>query len=31
MRGSYLLTRPNGTEFEAKIAEFALTQPHALH
>jgi ApaG protein len=31
MRGSYFLTRPNGQEFEAKIAEFALTQPHALH
>jgi len=31
MRGSYFLVRPGGGEFEAKIAEFALTQPHALH
>jgi ApaG protein len=31
MRGSYFLVRPDGTEFEAKIGEFALTQPHALH
>jgi ApaG protein len=31
MRGSYFLIRPDGKEFEARIAEFALTQPHALH
>ncbi|MBX5483054.1 MAG: Co2+/Mg2+ efflux protein ApaG [Myxococcaceae bacterium] len=31
MRGSYFLVRPDGTRFEAKIGEFALTQPHALH
>ncbi|MGQ0506843.1 MAG: Co2+/Mg2+ efflux protein ApaG [Myxococcaceae bacterium] len=31
MRGSYFLVRPDGQEFEAKIGEFALTQPHALH
>jgi ApaG protein len=30
MRGSYLLARPNGTTFEARIGEFALTQPNAL-
>jgi ApaG protein len=31
MRGSYLMVRSDGTTFEAKIGEFALTQPHALH
>jgi ApaG protein len=31
MRGSYYMERPNGEQFEARIAEFALTQPHALH
>lgn len=31
MRGTYAMVRPDGTRFEAKIAEFALTQPHALH
>jgi len=31
MRGSYAMVRPDGTKFEAKIGEFALTQPHALH
>ena len=31
MRGSYFMVRPDGREFEAKITEFALTQPHALH
>lgn len=31
MRGSYLLVRPDGRQLEAKIGEFALTQPHALH
>lgn len=31
MRGSYFMVRPDGSEFEAEIAEFVLTQPHALH
>ena len=31
MKGSYFLVRADGTEFEAKISEFVLTQPHALH
>lgn len=31
MRGEYSMRRPAGAQFEAKIAEFALTQPHALH
>lgn len=31
MRGSYFMVRPDGSEFEAKIGEFALTQPHSLH
>ena len=31
MRGSYFLQRPDGRSFEAKIGEFALTQPHSLH
>jgi ApaG protein len=31
MRGSYFMVRPDGAQFEAKIGEFALTQPHALH
>jgi ApaG protein len=31
MRGSYFFERPDGTRFEAKIAEFPLVQPHALH
>jgi ApaG protein len=31
MRGSYEMVRPDGTRFEARIAEFALTQPHSLH
>lgn len=31
MRGLYLMTRPDGQKFDAKISEFALTQPHALH
>jgi ApaG protein len=31
MRGTYAMVRPNGEQFEAKIGEFALTQPHALH
>lgn len=31
MRGTYAMQRPDGEEFEARIGEFALTQPHALH
>ncbi len=31
MRGSYSMVRASGEVFEAKIGEFALTQPHALH
>ena len=31
MRGSYLMIRPDGTRFEARIAEFVLAQPNALH
>jgi ApaG protein len=31
MRGSYQMQRANGTSFDARISEFALTQPHALH
>lgn len=31
MRGTYAMQRPDGQEFEARIGEFALTQPHALH
>lgn len=31
MRGSYFMVRADGATFEAKIGEFALTQPHALH
>ena len=31
MRGSYFMVKADGTEFEAKISEFVLTQPHALH
>ncbi len=31
MRGSYFMARPDGSQFEARIGEFALTQPHALH
>ncbi len=31
MRGSYFMVRPDGREFEARIAEFALTLPNALH
>ncbi|HYX91393.1 MAG TPA: Co2+/Mg2+ efflux protein ApaG [Myxococcaceae bacterium] len=31
MRGTYLMLRPEGTRFEARVAEFALTQPNALH
>jgi ApaG protein len=31
MRGTYFMARPDGSRFEARIGEFALTQPHALH
>lgn len=31
MRGSYLMIRADGSQFEAKIGEFALTMPNALH
>jgi ApaG protein len=31
MRGTYHMVRPTGEQFEARIGEFALTQPHALH
>lgn len=31
MRGTYLMARPDGATFEARINEFVLTQPHALH
>jgi ApaG protein len=31
MRGSYFMTVAGGREFEAKIGEFPLTQPHGLH
>lgn len=31
MRGTYSMVRPNGHAFEAKIPEFPLTQPNALH
>jgi ApaG protein len=31
MRGSYGMTRAQGNGFEARIAEFVLTQPHSLH
>lgn len=31
MRGEYVMERADGTRFEAKIAEFPLTQPNALN
>jgi ApaG protein len=31
MRGEYVMERSDGTRFEAKIGEFALTQPNALN
>jgi ApaG protein len=31
MRGSYSMVRPDGRRFEARVGEFALTQPHSLH
>lgn len=31
MRGEYQMERSDGARFEAKISEFVLAQPHALH
>jgi ApaG protein len=31
MRGSYTFVRPDGSTFQARIAEFALTKPNALN
>ncbi len=31
MRGTYDMVRPDGSRFEARIAEFALTLPNSLH
>jgi ApaG protein len=31
MRGEYVMERADGSRFEARIAEFALTQPNALN
>ncbi|HEY0840534.1 MAG TPA: Co2+/Mg2+ efflux protein ApaG [Vulgatibacter sp.] len=31
MKGEVLMVRPNGVSFAAQVAEFVLTQPHALH
>lgn len=31
MRGEYTMLRSDGGRFEARIPEFALTQPHSLH
>jgi ApaG protein len=31
MHGTYSMERPDGARFEARIGEFALTMPHALH
>lgn len=31
MRGTYTMERSDGRQFEARVAEFALTQPHSLH
>lgn len=31
MRGEYTMERPDGSEFDARIAEFALAQPNALN
>lgn len=31
MRGSYVMVRPDGTQFEARIGEFVLALPEALH
>jgi ApaG protein len=31
MRGSYEMERPDGSTFDAEVAEFSLTQPNALN
>lgn len=31
MRGAYSMVRPDGSTFEARIGEFALALPHAVH
>ena len=31
MRGSYRMVKRDGTEFDADIAEFALTEPYTVH
>lgn len=31
MRGSYAMVRPDGSSFAARIGEFALAPPHAVH
>ncbi len=31
MKGEFVMVRPNGVSFAAAVAEFVLTQPHALH
>ena len=31
MRGEYTMERPDGSEFDARIGEFALAQPNALN
>jgi len=31
MRGTYTFVRPDGSTFQARIAEFALTKPNALN
>lgn len=31
MRGEYTMERPDGSEFDARIAEFALAQPNSLN
>ncbi|MFL5358400.1 Co2+/Mg2+ efflux protein ApaG [Archangium sp.] len=31
MRGTYTMERSDGRQFEARVSEFALTQPHSLH
>ena len=31
MRGTYQMVTPDGTQFDAEIAEFALTEPYTVH
>jgi ApaG protein len=31
MRGEYSMVRPDGSSFDARIGEFALAAPHAVH